>query len=107
MSEFPAPYGPKRKLTNNERVAAFMNGFLGVEMLDDIQYPDSLRVCVYDDLDEEEQNEWYEYTLNAVFKDAAFQAIGAFGRELSTVELNLIKRRIVNFFIQTGIELNS
>lgn len=104
MSEIPGPYGPKKKQSNLERVAAFMNGFLGVEMLDDIQYPDTLRVCDYDDLDEDEQKEWYEYTLNAVFRDATFQAIGALRRELSTVELNLIKRRIVNYFKQSGIE---
>ena len=106
MSEIPARYGPKKKKSNIEMVAGFMNCFLGVEMLDDIQYPDTLRVCDYDDLDEDEQKEWYEYTLNAVFRDATFQAIGNLGRELSIVELNLIKRRIVDYFDRAGIEFH-
>lgn len=102
MSEIPAPYGPKRKKPDLVRIADFMTGFLGVEMLQDIPCPENLQMN-YDDMDDEQKKKWYEYTLNAVFKEAALQAAGLLGRQLKVVELNLIKRRIADFFIRNGM----
>jgi hypothetical protein len=103
MSEVPVPYGPQKK-TDIERIAAFMNGFLCPEMLNDIPLPQNLQNRDYDDLDEEEQREWYEITLNAVFRDAGLGAAGLLGRQLKVIELNLIKRRIADYFLKAGID---
>ena len=88
------------------RIANFMNGFLGFEMLEDIPCPDHLQ-CEYEDLDVEGKNQWYEYTLNEVFRIAAMEAICVLGREPNVVELGLIKRRIENYFKESGIELEN
>jgi hypothetical protein len=104
MAEIPTPYGPKKKKSDIERVAHFMNGFLGIEMLEDIPYPKHLRICLYDELTNEEKKEWYEYTFGAVLKDATFQVAGFLGRALRAVEINLIKRRIADPFKKAGIE---
>jgi len=104
MSEIPAPYGPHHKKSDLERIAHFMNGFLGIEMFYDIPCPKKFEDLEYEDMDEDEQKEWYEYTFHAVFKDAAFQVVGLLGRELKAVEINLIKRRIVDFLKKAGIE---
>lgn len=104
MSEVPVPYGPKKKQSNMERVAAFMNGFLGKEIFMDISCPAHLQDKDYEDLDEDGKREWYEFTLNEIFRMAAMQVVCVLGRSPSAVELALIKRRIVNFFKQAGIE---
>ena len=105
MSEIPFPYNPKgQKKSDIVRIAHFMNGFLGVEMLYDIPCPDKFLKRKYDDLDEDEQKEWFEYTFAATFRDATFHVVGFLRRELKAVEINLIKRRIMNYFKQSGIE---
>ena len=93
----------KKKISDIERIAAFMTGYLGVETLESIPCPEHLQ-CDYDDLDDEGKNEWFEYTANVVFKEAAFLIVGMLGRPLRTVELNLVKRRIVDFLKKAGIE---
>ena len=103
MSEIPAPYGPHHKKSDPERIAQFMTGFLGVEMLYDIPCPEKF-TCDYEDMTPDEQNEWFEYTFLEVFKDAAYQAVGLLGRELKVVELNLIRRRILNYLNDNGFE---
>ena len=86
-----------------ERIARFMDGFIGFEMLDDIPCPDDLQ-CDYDDLDENGKKRWYEYTFSAVLRDATMQAVGMLGRSLRKVEITLIQRRIENYFMESGIE---
>jgi len=104
MSEIPAPYnssGPRKK--DIERIADFMNGFLSIEMFEEIQYPENMR-RPYDDMDDDLKQLWYEYTFHEIFRDAGMSVSGFVGRQLSRVELNLIKRRIINFFKQIRIE---
>jgi hypothetical protein len=104
MSEIPAPYNPKgRKLSPLEHLAAFMTGYLTVEVMVDLPTPENLQ-CDYDDLDDDGKREWYEYTLNELFRMAARDSFSVLGRGPNLVELGLIKRRIVNFFKQAGIE---
>jgi hypothetical protein len=104
MPETPSSYNPKRRTSDIERIAKFMNGFLAVEMLYDIPCPKKFENKDYDDMGDDEQNEWYEYTFEAVFRDAAFQVVGLLARELKLVELNLIKRRIDDHFKKAGIK---
>lgn len=92
-----------KKPSDIERIAQFMTAYLCVEVLDTIPCPDHLQ-CDYDDLDEAGKNEWFEYTANAVFSEAAQEIVNRLGRQLSVVELNLIKRRIVDYFKTAGIE---
>jgi len=105
MTENPNPSNKskKPKPSDIERIAHFMTAYLGVEMLEDIPCPEHLQKD-YDDLDKDGKREWFEYTFHEVFKDAAFNVFGLLGRQLSVVELNLIKRRIVDFFKKAGIE---
>ncbi len=106
MSEIPAPYGNKEKKKSDiERIAAFMTRFLEVGILGTFPYPEDLQK-IYQDLDNPGKNEWYEHTFSAVFRDACQSVIGLLGRVLKPVEINLIKRRIVNYFKQAGIEYN-
>ena|SRR5665213_1304478 len=93
-----------QKPSDIERIAHFMNGFIGFEMLEDIPCPDHLQTA-YEDLDAEGKKQWYEYTLNEVFRIAAMEAVCVLGREPNVVELGLIKRRIMNYFTESGIEL--
>jgi hypothetical protein len=88
-----------------ERLARFLDGFLAVELLESIPCPKHLQKD-YDDFDEDEKKEWYEFTFHEVFRETGREATatGFLGRQLSLVELNLIKRRIVNFFDAAGIE---
>jgi hypothetical protein len=88
------------------RIANFMNGFLGFEMLVEIPCPNHLQ-CNYDDLDTDGKRQSYEYTLNEVFRITAMEVFCVFGRESNVVELGLIKRRIVNYFKESGIELEN
>ena len=81
-----------------------MNGYLGFEMLYDIPCPEKFYKREYDDLNQDEKREWYEYTLNELFHRAARDSFSVLGREPNVVELGLIKRRIVNYFKQAGIE---
>lgn len=91
------------KASGIERVAKFMDGFIGFEMLEDIPCPNDLQ-CDYDDLDAEGKQRWYEYTYSEVLRDASMQASGMLGRGLSNPEISLIQRRVSNYFIENGIE---
>ena len=88
------------------RIANFMNGFLGFEMLEEIPCPDHIQ-CAYDDLDADGKRQSYEYTLNELFRMATMESVCVLGREPNVVELGLIKRRIVNYFKESGIELEN
>jgi len=103
VSETPVPYGPKRKSSDIERVALFMTGYLGVEMLYDIPCPEKF-TADFEDMTPDQQMEWFEYTFLEIFKDAANQVVGLLGRELKVVELNLIRRRIINYLNASGFE---
>ena len=98
---------PNQRPPNNpqdiQRIALFMNGFLSVENLDSLPCPVPLR-CDYQDLDGKGKEEWFVHHFHALFRDAAIEVAGLLGRQLSLVELNLIRRRIINFFKKLGIE---
>ncbi len=105
MSDIPMQYNPKGNPKRDlVRLAAFLNGFLTIETLEDLPCPENLK-CDYEDLNKDGKREWYEYTLNALFLMAARESFCVLGREPKIVELGLIKRRIVNFFKKAGIEL--
>jgi hypothetical protein len=103
MSENPAPYGRPDHIKPVERLARFLDGFLAIELLETIPCPTHLQMD-YDDLDETGKKEWYEFTFHEVFRESGREAAGFLGRQLSLVELNLIKRRIINFLAKAGIE---
>ncbi len=104
MSEVPAPYNPKDKKTSDiERVARFMNGYLSLEILEEIPCPESLQRD-YDDLDGDGKRQWVEYTFCELFRMASLEVYGVLGRGPNPLELNLMKRRIVNYFKNIGIE---
>ena len=104
MSEIPAPYNPKgKKKSDIERIAHFMNGFLGPELLMDYPWPKRLHKP-YQDLTPAEQTEWFELAFNMVFRDARLEVASLLGRELKEVEINLIKRRILDYFQELRIE---
>ena len=104
MSENPVPYGRPDHRKPVERLARFLDGFLAIEFLETIPCPTHLQKD-YDDMNDEERKEWSEFTFHEVFLDTSREAMGFLGRQLSLVELNLIKRRIINFFAKAGIEL--
>ncbi|HEY5038862.1 MAG TPA: hypothetical protein VIJ93_07310 [bacterium] len=104
MSEIPAPYNPTpKKRSDLENIAAFLNYFLVVETLEDMNIPDHLALD-YDDMNVKQKKEWYEFSFNAMFIRASQEILVMLRRQLNVVELNLIKRRIVDFFKQAGIE---
>lgn len=103
MSEIPTPYSPKRKQPDMVRIAKFLNGFLHRDLLLDIDFPKKFQKD-YAELSAGDKNEFFEVVFHDLFGDAAMQAAGFVGRELKVVELNLIKRRIVNFLKQSGFE---
>ncbi len=104
MSEIPAPYNPKgKKKSDIERIAHFMNGFLGPELLMDYPWPKRLHKP-YQDFTLAEQTEWFEIAFNMIFRDAKMEVGGLLGRELKVVEINLIKRRILDYFQELRIE---
>jgi hypothetical protein len=104
MSETPGSYNPhSNKNPAALRVANFMNGFLGPELLMDYPWPKRLHKP-YQDLTPAEQTEWFELAFNMVFRDAKLEIVGLLGRELKVVELNLIKRRILDYFQELRIE---
>ena len=104
MSEILGPYNSKDPQKKDvERIAEFMNGFLSIEMFEEIHYPEGLQ-RPYDSMSAENKKLWYEYTYHEIFKDASMCAAGFVGRSLGRVELNLIQRRVINFFKQIRIE---
>ena len=72
-------------------------------MLFDIPCPENLSMD-YVDMTPEQKKEWFEYTYFQVFKDAAYQVVEMLGRELTVIELNLIRRRILNYLKENGFE---
>ena len=106
MSEIPAPYGHNskgHKKSDLERIAHFMNGYLGRELLMDISYSEILQGD-YRDLSDELKKEWFAFTAHELFKESTFQIVGILARQLKPVESNLIKRRIADYLISIGIE---
>src|SRR5579883_3318021 len=104
MSETPAPYNPKgKKLSDMERVAKFMNGDLSLETLEELPCPENIDKD-YDDMNAKEKREWVEYTFNELFRMASLEVFSVLGRGANALELNLMKRRIVNYFKNIGIE---
>lgn len=104
MSAAPAPHNPKDgRISDIERVARFMNGYLSVETLEEIPCLENLQ-CDFDDLDRDGKREWVEYTFNELFRMACLEVYGVLGRGPKLLELNLIKRRIVDYFKNIGIE---
>ena len=99
MSEIPHPNKP----SDLERIAHFLNGYLGPELLKDIDYPKHLEKD-YGDMTLEEQYELFEFTFNDLFRDSAMFIVDHMHRALSIVELNLIKRRILNYLKDKGMK---
>jgi hypothetical protein len=85
------------------RIANFMNGFLNIEMFEEIEYPVGFQ-RPFDSMSPKAKMIWYEYTYHEIFRDASMCVTGFVGRSLSRVELNLIQRRVLNFFKQMRIE---
>ena len=107
MSEIPAPYNPSpKKKSDLENIAAFLNYFLVVETLEEMPIPEHLNRD-YDDLDERGKKAWRDHTFKAVFEKAHQGCIEMLRRHLKEVERNLIKRRIIDFFKQAGIEYDN
>ena len=86
-----------------QRIAQFMNGFLSLENLENLPCPEPLQKD-YHDLDMAGKEEWFVHHFHLLFRDAAIEVAGLLGRQLNTVELNLIRRRVINFFKDQGIE---
>ena len=81
----------------------FLNYYLTRETLEEIQTPNHLAKD-YDDMTGEERKEFYEYCFHKLLGMAGLEICKMLGRRLRIVELNLVKRRILDFFKQAGIE---
>jgi hypothetical protein len=104
MSEIPTPYNPKgNKKSDLKRIAHFMNGYLGSELLMDISFPENLQGD-YRDFSVSVKKEWHEFTFQQIFKESAYQIVGFLKRQLRPIELNLIKRRIAVYLTDLGVE---
>ncbi len=93
MSEISAP----------ERIAHFLNGYLGNDLLDAIVIPINLAKN-YKEMTTEEQDELFEFVFHDIFKESAMYIADEMKRELRVVELNLIKRRVMDFLKQSGMK---
>jgi hypothetical protein len=102
MSEIPAPYGHDNRHPV-QRLADFLNGYLSWELLEDIPTPEKFHKD-YEDMTPDDQRDFTEFALNAVFAEATRDVAEFLGRNPTIVEINLIKRRVVNFFKRGGIE---
>ncbi len=86
-----------------QRIAFFMNGILSDETLDNLPCPEHLQ-CDFNDLDSKGKGELYVNAFHTLFRDAAIEVAGLLQRKLEPMELNLIRRRIINNFKKFGIE---
>jgi|GEM_PF-6842574 len=102
MSEVPVPYGPKN--TDGERLAAFLDGYLSLESVENIPAPEGLE-CDFGDMADQQKKEWFAYTYHELFGVAALEIAGLFGRSLKAWELGLISRRVVLFLQKIGMEI--
>lgn len=102
MSEIPAPYG-KENRPPALRLAQFLNGYLSWELLEDIPTPKKFHKD-FEDMTKEVQQDFIEFALNAVFSEATRDVTEFLGRTPTIIEINLIKRRVVNFFKRGRIE---
>lgn len=66
MSEIPAPYNADSSKTGIERIAHFLNGFLGKELLCDIDIPKHLHKK-YENMTTEEMDELFEFAFQEIF----------------------------------------
>ena len=69
MSEIPAPYNADSNKTDIELIAHFMNGFLGKELLADIDIPKHLHKK-YENMTPDEMDELFEFAFQEIFKEA-------------------------------------
>ncbi len=84
-------------------ISKFLNDFLVFEIFINIPCPKNLQYD-YEDLDDSGKKELFEYTFNYVFRDACIETAEFLGRGLRLIELNLIRRRSLNFLKQNGLE---
>lgn len=103
MSEERAPYGARKKLSDQERIALFLNDFLGKESIMDIQYPTHLEKP-YEEMTTAEREDFFSETFRFVFMETS-QAVSWFMRRpLAVFELGLIRRRIVILLKSLGFQ---
>jgi hypothetical protein len=103
MSETPAPYNSPDPPPETERIARFLDGYLGQEILLDHTYPTHLQGD-YEDFDDEKKKEWFEFTFHTLFRDTTQALVDFLHRDFTLAELGLVKRRVVNFLKQSGFE---
>lgn len=84
------------------RIAQFLNGYLGKELLMGFDTPKHLHK-EYDDMTPEERDELFEFSFHVIFRDSANEIADHLKRQLSIVELNLIKRRVLDFLKSLGM----
>jgi hypothetical protein len=84
------------------RIAEFLNGYLGQELLMGFDTPKHLHKD-YDDMTTEERDELFEFAFNRIFTDSAIEVSDHLKRQLSVVELNLIRRRVLDFLKSLGM----
>ena len=86
---------------NIQRIAVFLNGFLGKECLQDLQYPDYL-LGDYDEFDEDQKADWFEWTYSQILLDIGMGIGDILGRSFNNVETGLVRRRIILFLNKNG-----
>jgi hypothetical protein len=84
------------------RIAEFLNGYLGKELLMGFDTPKHLHKD-YDDMTNEERDELFEFAFNRIFTDSAMEVSDHLKRQLSVIELNLIRRRVLDFLKSLGM----
>lgn len=104
MSEIPAPYGHPSKKSAPERIAAYLNAYLGPESLMDISYPEHLQIPA-DEMTEAGQDEYVLFTFHHIFGESACALADFLGRGLTAPELGLVRRRVVLFLKKNGFFL--
>jgi hypothetical protein len=105
MSEERAPYGPQQKKSPPEKIAWFINDFLGQETLLDIPYPECLQGDP-GDFNQEEREYFLSFTYFSIFQDSVDAVSGILARDLFQWELGLISRKLIIFLKKNGYELN-
>jgi hypothetical protein len=92
----------KNKKPDLLKIAEFMNGYLGKELLMGFDTPKHLHK-EYDDMTSEERDELFEFAFSRIFTDSAMEVSDHIKRKLSLVELNLIRRRVLVFLKSLGM----
>jgi len=102
MSDNPSSHPPKR--SDPEIVALFLNHYLVREFLEKIKIPSQFQDKGYFEMDDQEKRDLFEFVFHAVFSKSGMEIADKLKRELSLTELGLIRRRVVNFLKQNGLE---